>query len=56
MCVYKKVNGSTILFLVLYANDIFIIKNDISNLHSMKDWLSKCFSIKDQRKKSLFST
>lgn len=49
MCVYKKVNGSTILFLVLYANDI-------SNLHSMKDWLSKCFSIKDQRKKSLFST
>ena len=28
-CVYKKVSGSAILFLVLYVDDILLIENDI---------------------------
>ena len=31
-CVYKKVSGSTITFLVLYVDDILIIGNDIPTL------------------------
>jgi hypothetical protein len=29
-CVYKKVSGSAVVFLVLYVNDILLIRNDIS--------------------------
>jgi hypothetical protein len=28
-CVYKKVSGSTVIFLVLYVDDILLIGNDI---------------------------
>jgi hypothetical protein len=28
-CVYKKVSGSAVVFLVLYAGDILLIGNDI---------------------------
>jgi hypothetical protein len=28
-CVYKKVSGSTVVFLVLYVDEILLIKNDI---------------------------
>ena len=31
-CVYKKVSGSAIVFLVLYVDDILLIGNDISTL------------------------
>jgi hypothetical protein len=28
-CVYRKVSGSVVVFLVLYVNDILLIRNDI---------------------------
>ena len=31
-CVYKKISGSTIVFLVLYVDDILLIGNDIPTL------------------------
>ncbi|WP_283101429.1 reverse transcriptase domain-containing protein, partial [Escherichia coli] len=46
-CVYKKVSGSAIVFLVLYADDILLIGNDIPELQSVKTCLGKCFSMKD---------
>ena len=46
-CVYKKVSGSAIAFLVLYVDEILLIGNDIPTLQSAKSWLGKCFSMKD---------
>ena len=46
-CVYKKVSGSAIVFLVLYINDILLIGNDILALQNVKSWLGSCFSMKD---------
>ena len=46
-CVYKKVSGSAIVFLVLYVDEILLIGNDIPTLQSVKSWLGKCFSMKD---------
>ena len=46
-CVYKKVSGSAIVFLVLYVDDILLIGNDTPTLQSVKSWLGKCFSMKD---------
>ena len=40
-CVYKKVSGSVITFLVLYVDDILLIVNDIPTMQSTKIWLSK---------------
>ena len=46
-CVFKRVSGSAVVFLVLYVDDIHIIGNDIPMLTSVKMWLSKEFSMKD---------
>ena len=46
-CVYKKISGSTITFLVLYVDDILLIGNDVGMLSSVKVWLSKNFFMKD---------
>ena len=46
-CVYKKVSGSAIIFLVLYINDILLIGNYIPALKNVKYWLGSCFSMKD---------
>ena len=46
-CVYKKVSGSQLTFLVLYVDDILLIGNDIGMMTSVKVWLSKTFSMKD---------
>ena len=46
-CVYKKVSGSSIVFLVLYVDDILLIGNDRSSLESTKAWLGINFSMKD---------
>ena len=35
-CVYKKVSGSTIVFLVLYVNDILRIGNNVPTLEVVK--------------------
>ena len=46
-CVYKNVNGSTVTFLILYVDDILLIRNDIPILTSIKIWLSKEFAMND---------
>ena len=46
-CVYRKVSGSAISFLVLYVDDILIIGNDVGMLSTVKAWLSRQFSMKD---------
>ena len=51
-CVYKRVSGSMVVFLVLYVDDILIIGNDIGMLQSVKAYLSKNFSMKDMRETS----
>ncbi|GJX05478.1 retrotransposon protein, putative, ty1-copia subclass [Tanacetum coccineum] len=45
-CVYVKVSGSVVVFLVLYVDDILLIGNDIPTLQSVKDWLGRCFAMK----------
>src|SRR6516162_5228628 len=46
-CVYKKVSGSALTFLLLYVDDILFIGNDIPMLQSVKTWLSVKFSMMD---------
>ena len=48
-CVYKKVSGSQLTFLVLYVDYILLISNDFGMMISMKVWLSKTFSMKHLR-------
>ena len=36
-CIYKKVSGSSIAFLILYVDDILLIENDTEFLNSIKD-------------------
>ena len=43
-CIYKKVSGSSIAFLILYVDDTLLIGNDIEFLDSIKGYLNKCFS------------
>ena len=46
-CIYKKVSGSSVAFLILYVDDILLMGNDIELLDSIKAYLNKCFSMKD---------
>ncbi|KAK4386090.1 Copia protein [Sesamum angolense] len=46
-CVYKKVSGSSVLFPVLYVDNILLIENDIKMFGDTKAWLSTQFSMKD---------
>ena len=46
-CVYKKIRGITIIFLILYVDYILIIENSISVVQSVKIFLSKRFTMKD---------
>nr|GEX66378.1 hypothetical protein [Tanacetum cinerariifolium] len=46
-CVYVKVSGSVVVFLVLYVDNILLIGNDIPMLQSVKDWSMRCFAMKD---------
>ena len=36
-CVYKRIQGATVIFLVLYVNDILLIENDIEVLSDVKN-------------------
>ena len=47
LCVYKKISGSAVMFLLLYVDDILLIENDILILTSIKVWLLKEFFMKD---------
>ncbi|GKA84653.1 retrotransposon protein, putative, ty1-copia subclass [Tanacetum coccineum] len=42
-----KVSGSNVTFLILYVDDIIIMGNHILSLQSVKDYLGKCFAMKD---------
>ncbi len=44
-CLYKKVSGSSVAFLVLYVDDILLMGNDIEMLESIKAYLNKSFSV-----------
>ena len=46
-CIYKKVSGSSVAFLILYVDDILLIGNDMEILDSMKGYLNKSFSKQD---------
>ena len=46
-CLYKKLSGISIVFLILYVDDILLIRNDISMLNSVKESLNGKFSMKD---------
>ena len=46
-CIYKKVSGSSVTFLILYVDDILLIGNDTELLNRIKGYLNKSFSMKD---------
>nr|GEV65493.1 hypothetical protein [Tanacetum cinerariifolium] len=43
----KKASGNNVTFLILYVDDIIIMGNYIPSLQSVKDYLEKCFAMKD---------
>ena len=51
-CIYHKVSGSKICFLVLYVDDILLVTNDKGLLHEVKQFLSKNFDMKDMSEAS----
>ena len=46
-CIYKKVSGSSVAFLILYVDDILLVGNDIECMDSIKGYLNKNFLMKD---------
>jgi len=46
-CIYQKVSGSHICFLVLYVDDILLATNDKGMLYDVKQFLSRNFDMKD---------
>ncbi|KAL0457657.1 UNVERIFIED_CONTAM: Retrovirus-related Pol polyprotein from transposon TNT 1-94 [Sesamum latifolium] len=46
-CIYKKISGSSVAYLVLYVDNILLIGNDVKILGDIKAWLSTQFSMKD---------
>ena len=42
-CVYKKESGSYVAFLILYVDDILLIRNNIPMLESVKTSLKNSF-------------
>ncbi|KAJ9561477.1 hypothetical protein OSB04_006637 [Centaurea solstitialis] len=46
-CVYHKFSGSSVIFLILYVDDILIATNDLALLHDTKKFLAKNFEMKD---------
>lgn len=44
---YKKASGSSVVFMILYVDDILIMGNDIGAMSSVRIWLHGCFSMKD---------
>ena len=51
-CIYHKVSGSKICYLVLYVDNIFLATNDLGTLHEVKQFLSKNFDMKDMGESS----
>ena len=46
-CVYHKISGSKIFFLILYVDDVLLVTNDMGTLYEVKKFLSKNFDMKD---------
>ena len=46
-CIYHKISGSKIIFLVLYVDDILLASSDLGLLHEVKRFLSQQFDMKD---------
>ncbi|KAL4022437.1 hypothetical protein IC575_016170 [Cucumis melo] len=46
-CVYKRIINFTVVFLVLYVDDILLIGNDVGHLTDIKKWLATQFQMKD---------
>ena len=46
-CVYKRNRDKVVMFLVLYVDDILLIRNDVGVISSVKVWLSSQFDMKD---------
>jgi hypothetical protein len=46
-CIYKKMSGSSVAFLVLYVDGILLIGNDVKLLNSVKDYLNNKFLVND---------
>ena len=47
LVVYKRANGSAVVFLVLDVIDIILIGNDVPVMQETVSWLGKCFAKKD---------
>ena len=46
-CVYKRHRDKVVMFLMIYVDDILLIRNDVRIMSSIKIWLSSQFDIKD---------
>jgi len=46
-CMYLKVSGSKVMFLIMYVDDILLATNDLGFLHETKKFLSRNFEVKD---------
>ncbi|GJS80343.1 retrotransposon protein, putative, ty1-copia subclass [Tanacetum coccineum] len=46
-CVNKKASESNVTFLILYVDDILIMRNHIPMLQDVKSYLRRCFATKD---------
>lgn len=47
-CIYHKVSGSKIIFLILYIDDILLVSSDLVLLYGVKQFLlKKSFNMKD---------
>jgi len=46
-CIYDKLKGNKVIFVVLYVGDILLVSNDIVLLQTTKRFLSKNFKMKD---------
>lgn len=46
-CIYCKVCGSSLIFLILYVDVILLVSNSVALLKSTKDFLQKNFDMKD---------
>ena len=44
---YKKIQGIVVVFLVLYVDDILLIRNSVKVLSDVKGYLKKQFDMKD---------
>ena len=46
-CIYHKISGSKICFLVLYVDDVLLATNDVGTLYEVKQFILKNFDMKD---------